>query len=194
MEAFKKLVWPELETTWDRGRLHVKGYARGKFEDNIEYFQRVANHYTKQHGIETRDDWLVHRYREGQSSSSLATDFGLTVGAVKQILKKHNVIMRGLSCIPNPVRDAEIYRRRCAGEKFISIGASFGITGHRVSQIFRKIDRRVQGAIWRATRKPPKSRIVEPSPDILDTWLVSETWTPEMQAMEFERHRGIDIT
>jgi hypothetical protein len=192
MEMFKKLVWPELKTTWVRGRLHVEGYARGKFEDSIEYFQRVANHYTKQHGIETRDDWLVHRYKEGQSSPSLAIDFGLTVGAVKQILKKHNVIMRGLPCILNPVRDQEIHRRRLNGERFVDIAVYYGITDSRAGQIYAKLEKK------RLKTKPKlnsvKAKIVEPPPDILDTWLVSETWTPEMQAMEIERHRGIDIT
>jgi hypothetical protein len=192
MEMFKKLVWPELETTWDLGRLHVKGYARAKFEGNIEYFRRVANQYTKQHGIETRDDWLVHRYREGQSPSNLAIDFGLTVGAVKHILKKHNVVMRGLSCIPNPVRDQEIHRRRLNGERFVDIAVDFGLTDSRVGQIYAKMEKKRSKT--KLKLNSIKAKIVEPSPDILDTWLVSETWTPEMQAMEIEHHRGIDIT
>jgi hypothetical protein len=187
-------VWPALTGKWVNGRLILDGYPRHSWEGAERYQKRVAYEYTMQHGTQVRDMWLAKKHQEGMEIELLADNFGISVGTAKFILRKYRLKLGNPPKLPDPVRDAEIYRRRCAGEKFISIGAFFGITGHRVSQIFRKIDRRVQGAIWRATRKPPPSRIVAPPSDIIDTWLVSETWTPEMQAMEFERHRGIDIT
>jgi hypothetical protein len=187
-------VWPALTGKWVNGRLILDGYPRHSWEGAERYQQRVAYEYTMQHGTQVRDKWLLKKYHEGMEIALLADNFGISVGTAKFILRKYRLKLGDPQKPPDPARDAEIYRRRCAGEKFKDIGESFGISNHRASQIFRKIDRRVQGAIWRATRKPPPSRIVAPPSDIIDTWLVSGTWTPEMQAMEFSRHRGIDIT
>lgn len=193
-DSFEWPAWPMLTSRWVDGRLSVDGYPRFYWEGAERYQRRVAYEYTMLHGTKLRDGWLLRKYHEGMPIDQLADNFGLSVGTTKFILRKHRVRLGKPQKQPDPVRDLQIYKRYRAGEKPGSIGASFSISATRAYQIFCRVDRKVQGAIWRATRKPPPSRIVAPPSDIIDTWLVSETWTPEMQAMEFERHRGIDIT
>jgi len=40
----------------------------------------------------------------------------------------------------------------------------------------------------------PRSSIAPPPLDATDLAIMSREWTPEMQAAEFEQHRGVDIT
>jgi transposase len=187
-------VWPTLEFEWVNGSVVVDGYPRLRWENAEQYQRRVAYEYTRQYGIKYRDMWIVKKHSEGMSNQQLADSFGISVGTLKYILRKCSVKPRKVVKAIDPARDAEIYRRRYEGETFASIGKHFGVSGGRVRQVFHRFERKVRGSAWRASLTPPKSQIMEPASDILDTWVVSEAWTPEMQAMEIELHRDVNIT
>ena len=180
----------KLASWWVAGRLHVEGIPRGNWEGDVAYYKRVAQYYTTMHGEYGRDMNLCHSYKMGDKVESLALDYGVSTTTVRSILRKHNVPIRNARPPIDPNRNWEIYKRRLAKQTFSAIAKDFNLSHDRVRQIYDDMKRKAH----KIARMKPKSRIVEPSPDLLDTWLVSETWTPEMQVMEFERHRGIDIT
>jgi Mor family transcriptional regulator len=183
----------ELDARWVNGRLYVDGVERQRFEGDIEYYKKVARHYTTLNGIETRNKNIAEHYKKGRKILDLCVDYGISKQIVCEILKKQGVTLLDARPPIPPERNQNIYNRWVAGETQTALAEEYKLSKTRIQIICRKFVRKFEKE-KRFMQIKKSKKVNPPLPDIIDTGVSHEVWTPEMQAVEFEFYRDMDIT
>ena len=180
-----------LKAKWVVGRLHVEGLPRGSWEDDIQYYRRVARFYTLQDGEKVRNHFLCESFKFGRKVADLSVDYGLSTSAVRKILHAEGYMKPKRKI--NEDEKNQIYAMRKAGMKYKDIGAKFGLGPSGAIHIcfYKEHEERYNKAIQKrkADRQPLQNHW-----DFTDTNHTCKEWTPELQAAEFNLFRNMDIS
>lgn len=92
---------------------------------------------------DAQDD-LIRRYQSGESTTSLADRFGVSLPSVRRVLRSHGVELRPTKRFTDTVRD-EILDRYRAGEQMASIARSIGATPPGVQYVIERSGTQLRG-------------------------------------------------